>query len=161
MAQPATQQEVHVRAVMMADHRELEGLLDAVIQAFESGDREAVAAVWTRFDRQLLAHFAAEERYLIPTLLSSSPRAAAAILAEHRHLRARLVELGAGVDLHIVNLRMARGFIDDLRAHAAHEDRTLYRWADEQAADSIRLPLIQAVDAAPSTDSRVASNSST
>jgi len=160
MAQPATHEEVHVRAIMMADHQELERLLDAVIQAFEGGDREAVAAIWTRFDRQLLAHFAAEERHLIPTLLSSSPRAAAAILAEHRHLRARLVELGAGVDLHIVNLRMARAFIDELRAHAAHEDRTLYRWADEQAADSIRLPLIQAVDA-PSTDSSAASNSST
>jgi hypothetical protein len=98
---------------------------------------------------------------LIPPLLASNPRAAAAILAEHRHLRARFVELGTGVDLHIVNLRMVRAFVDELRAHAAHEDRMLYRWADEEAADSVRLPLIQAVGGAPSTDSSAISSSAT
>ena len=161
MVQPAIHQEVHVRTIMMADHQELERLIDAVIQAFERGERETVAAIWTRFERQFLAHFAAEERFLIPPLLASNPRAAAAILAEHRHLRARFVELGTGVDLHIVNLRMVRAFVDELRAHAAHEDRMLYRWADEEAADSVRLPLIQAVGGAPSTDSSAISSSST
>jgi hemerythrin len=146
---------------MMADHHELERLVDAVIQAFERGEREVVAAIWTRFERQFLAHFAAEERYLIPGLLGSNPRAAAAILAEHRHLRARFIELGMGVDLHTVNLRMVRAFVDELRAHAAHEDRMLYRWADEQAADSVLVSLIQAVGGAPSTDSSAISNSST
>jgi hypothetical protein len=135
--------------------------MDDVIRAFEEGERGGVASAWGRLDQRVLAHFRAEDRHLIPTLLRSNPRTAAAVLAEHRHLRARLLELGTGVDLHTVNLAMARAFVDELRAHGAHEDRMLYRWADDQASDSVRLPLIQEVDAARSTDSSAASNSST
>jgi hypothetical protein len=46
-----------------------------------------------------------------------------------------LIELGAGVDLHAIRLDTARAFIDELRAHAKHEDRVLYSWADERVRE--------------------------
>ena len=46
----------------------------------------------------------AEERYLLPALLRRDERAGRAILAEHKHFRDRLTELGVEVDLHTVRL---------------------------------------------------------
>lgn len=128
----------NVRDRFLADHRSIEDLLGRVLTAFERNDRSAVATAWTEFDARLLAHLEAEERYLIPALSRVNERAARAIIEEHKHLRGRLTELGAGVDLHIVRLDMARQFIEDLRAHARHEDRILYRWADEHFSETER-----------------------
>lgn len=128
----------NVRDRFLADHRRLEDLLGRVLTAFERNDRSAVATAWTEFDARLLAHLEAEERHLIPALSRVNERAARAIVEEHKHLRSRLTELGAGVDLHIVRLDMARQFIEDLRAHARHEDHVLYKWADEHFSDAER-----------------------
>lgn len=82
---------------------------------------------------------------MIPALLQVNEREARAISAEHRHIRARLTELGAGVDLHIVRLKTVRAFIDELRAHANHEDKMLYQWADEHLGESDRAILLRAL----------------
>jgi hemerythrin superfamily protein len=123
--------EVEVRDHLLADHERLEKLFQEVVSACEGDDRDEVAAMWTRFDRELLAHMEVEERFLIPWLLRANQRAAQSIMQEHRLIRSRLVELGACVDLHTIRLTTARAFIDELRAHAKHEDRVLYSWADE------------------------------
>lgn len=120
-----------VRSHLVADHERLEGLFQQVLSAFEVGDREEVAAIWTRFDHELLAHMEAEERFLVPWLFRADQRAARSIIQEHRLIRSRLIELGAAVDLHAIRLATARAFIDELRAHAKHEERVLYAWADE------------------------------
>ncbi len=123
------------------DHSELEDLFAGLLDAFEANDREGVAQLWTEFDDRLAQHLDAEERFIIPYLFASRPRDARAILEEHRHIRSRLVELGCGVDLHTLRLEAARGFIDELRAHARHEEDVLYRWADEHlpAAEQAQL----------------------
>ena len=115
----------------LADHGELEALFTRLLAAFEADDREAIAGRWSEFDDRLSKHLEAEERFMIPRLSSSRPRDARAILEEHRHIRSRLVEFGFKVDLHIVRLETARGFVEELRAHARHEDEVLYRGADE------------------------------
>jgi hemerythrin superfamily protein len=137
-----------IRDRMIADHERLESLLQAVLEAFEANDRERVAATWSEFDKTLLAHMNVEEKYLVPLLLKTKQRAAFAILREHGMIRDRLLELGAGVDLHIVKLDMVRTFIDELRAHARHEDRVLYSWADEHMGDAGRTSLAAIIDAA-------------
>jgi hemerythrin-like domain-containing protein len=113
------------------DHAELEDLFRALLDAFAANDREGVARLWSRFDERLSRHLEAEERFMIPQLFASRPRDARAILEEHRHIRARLVELGCSVDLHTIRLETARGFVDELRAHARHEEDALYRWAEQ------------------------------
>jgi hemerythrin-like domain-containing protein len=132
--QSATYPSTALRDRFLADHNELEDLFAGLLDAFEANDREGVALLWNEFDERLTKHLAAEERFMIPQLFASRPRDARTIMEEHRHIRSRLSELGFGVDLHIVRLETARGFIDELRAHARHEDDVLYRWADEHLA---------------------------
>jgi hypothetical protein len=89
---------------------------------------------------------------MIPRLSSSRPRDARAILEEHRHIRSRLVEFGFKVDLHIVRLETARGFVEELRAHARHEDEVLYRGADEHLTALEHGALITALTGPLRTD---------
>jgi hemerythrin-like domain-containing protein len=134
-----------VRDRLVQDHERLERVLEQVLAAFEANDREGVATTWAKFDTELLTHLDAEETFLIPTLFRANPRAARSIMEEHRHIRSRLTELGAGVDLHIVRLATARAFIDELRAHARHEDNLMYQWADQNVEESARGLLLQAL----------------
>jgi hemerythrin superfamily protein len=166
-----------IRAHFLADHQRLEVVFERVLAAFADDDREAVAAEWTQFDSALLSHMDAEERTLIPRLFRVDPRSARALLHEHAHIRSRLAELAAGVDLHMVRQEMARAFIEALRAHARSEERLLYRWADayldepakETALDALlgrRANEVTQPDAAgprhePRKGSIAASNSST
>ena len=132
--QTAAHPSAGLRDLFSADHEELEDLFGALLDAFEANDRQGVALLWTEFDVRLTQHLAAEERFVLPQLFVSCPRDARTIMEEHRHIRSRLSELRFGVDLHTVRLETARGFVDELRAHARHEDGVLYRWAEEHLA---------------------------
>lgn len=130
---------------LLADHRRLEDRFERLLAAFEANDREDLQALWSEFDGALLRHMSLEEQHLLPLLRRVNPIAVRAIEAEHAHLRARLTELGAGLDLHILRLETARAFIDELRAHAKHEDEVLYGWADEHVDDSTRALVLRAL----------------
>jgi hemerythrin-like domain-containing protein len=120
-----------VRDRFVADHRELESLFARLLTTFEASDREGITRLWTEFEDRVARHLEAEERLLIPTLFAAHPREAGAILAEHRHIRARLRDLAGRVDLRTIEVETAYGFVEELRAHARHEDNVLYRWADD------------------------------
>jgi len=125
-----------IREKLIADHRRLDGLLERVLGAIAADERETIADAFTEFDCRLRTHLEAEECHLIPALLRSDPRAARAILAEHAHIRARLLELATAIDLHTIRLSAASAFASELRAHASHEDNFLYRWADEHLGEA-------------------------
>src|SRR4051812_16523309 len=99
-----------VHAHCMRDHQRLDALLEHLLVAFEANDREEIQGVWSEFESNLLTHLEAEEKFLIPALLSVRERDARALIAEHKHIRARLFELGAGIELHIVRNATARAF---------------------------------------------------
>jgi hypothetical protein len=92
----------------------------------------------------LLVHVDAEEKFLIPALRRRREKEAMAILEDHKRIRVRLAELGAGIDLHIVRLETARALVQDLRSHAQHEDR-IYQWADSELGESERTSLLSAI----------------
>lgn len=133
-----------VRDGLVADHERLEGLFHEILSAAEKDDRERVAALWTRFDRELVKHMETEERFLISHLLRGNQRAARVILEEHRLIRSRLVELGTSVGLRGIRRDTARDFIDELRAHAKHEERVLYSWADEHVPEEDKRSILLA-----------------
>lgn len=133
-----------VQARFVTDHRRIEALLEQLQAAFEANDREDIQRLWGEFESSLLVHLEAEEHFLVPSLLRLRAREARTILAEHKHIRARLTELGAGIELHIVRLDAARTFIEDLRAHARREE-ALYQWADAHLTEHERVSLIRAL----------------
>lgn len=120
-----------IRDRFFADHRRLETLLEQLLSAFEANDREDMSRLWNDFESGLLAHLEAEETYLIPALERVAESEAHALLQEHERIRKRLTELGVSLDLHTLRFETARVFVDELRAHAATEDRLLYRWAEQ------------------------------
>lgn len=137
--------EAALREHLLADHRRLEHTFEQLLEAFRADDRTDVSELWTRFETQLKSHMAVEERDLIPRLERVDRAAAQGLLNEHRHIRSRLAELGFVVDLHVARLEMAQEFIEELRAHARHEDELLYRWADEHLDEAERRVLLRAI----------------
>ena len=121
-----------LRTLLGRDHERLEALFIQLLDGFREGDPDELRELWTRFDAGLLAHLAAEERYLMPLFERAQPGEAATLLAEHAVFRRTLDELGMGVDLHAVNLDIAQAFVALLRAHAHRENQLLYRWAERE-----------------------------
>lgn len=122
-----------VRSTLRADHARIDRVTRELLEAFDADDREGVERLWTQLDSVLMAHLAAEERFMIPALSRAHPEEARRILDEHRSIRASLARLGMALDLHLVRADVARAFIDELRAHARAED-TVYAWADRSLA---------------------------
>lgn len=139
----ASPDEIHDQ--LLADHRRLEDLFTRLLAAFGANDRECIQSLWGEFDTLLTAHLEAEEKFMIPALARTNERAASALYAEHEHIRARLLEIGTGIDLHIIRFEAARAFIDELRAHSHHEDEVLYRWADEHLDTADRRLVLSAL----------------
>ncbi len=127
------------------DHERIEELLEALLAAFDAGDDRATEHAWTALNVALLAHLKAEETYLIPFLERASPRSARVVTQEHRHLRARLTELGGSLSSERSGRANARAFVDELRAHARSEERLLYQWADAHLDSTQKALLIEAL----------------
>lgn len=115
---------------MIGDHERLNRLFDEVLIAFQEGDRENAAALWSQFETGLRNHFDFEEFHLFPQFRKLIPGETAALQAEHAHILSLLEKLSVGVDLHLTRSDMVEDFIARVRAHAEREDALLYRWAD-------------------------------
>jgi hypothetical protein len=145
MDSQAAKGQPRIRDKLMADHRRLDTLLEETLLAIEAGDRESIANSFTELDCGLRTHLEAEEQHLIPSLLRTDPRAARAIMAEHRHIRSRLLELASAIDLHTIRFSQANTFAGELRAHARNEDTLLYQWADEHLGEAEKNSLLAAL----------------
>lgn len=120
---------------MMADHREISVLFDEVVAAFRRGDRDEAAEIFTRFEQRLERHLSFEDEVLLPALQRVLPDEAKTLSADHRLIRAKLSELGVGVDLHLTRATWVAELVEMLRAHASREDEILYQWADDPAVE--------------------------
>jgi hypothetical protein len=127
-----------------ADHERLDDLLARVIAAATADDGAEALRLWIELDSALLTHLHAEDTHLISELLALHGRPARVLLHEHRHIRARLVDLGSAIRSHGARANSLPNFKAELRAHARTEDRLLYQWADAHLDD---LCLTTAVDA--------------
>ena len=130
----------------MEDHHRLDRLFEELLQAFQAGDREGAAALWSAFDRGLEAHMELEEEQIFSALSAEEPAEVEALLAEHVAIRTALIEMGVGVDLHCTKADAVERLVRTLKAHAKREDALLYRWAranlSETVQQSIRAQLV-------------------
>ena len=121
--------------LLLSDHQRLDGLFEQLRDDFNRGDWTSCQATWSGFERQLLAHFEAEETFLLPIFERTYPDETAALREEHVNIRRLLVDLGVKLELHALREQQARLFIGFLQAHAAREEVLLYRWAKDLPPD--------------------------
>jgi hemerythrin-like domain-containing protein len=135
-----------LRTLLREDHDRLDNLFEQVFSVFEADARDEAVRLWTEFERGLQAHFELEEQCILPELAKVDAAEASELIREHARLRAKLGELGIGVDLHLTRDEAVADFIATLRAHAGREDALMYRFAQSslpgttQAALRARLP---------------------
>ncbi|HTP25238.1 MAG TPA: hemerythrin domain-containing protein [Anaeromyxobacteraceae bacterium] len=138
-----------LRAILVRDHARLDALFVQLLDQFRETDPDELRNMWTRFEAGLLAHFVAEERYLLPPFARAEPQEASALVAEHAGFRKTLDALGVGVDLHAVSPDVADDFIEALRAHALREDRLFYKWVEREIQESDRAAVGRDIGDAP------------
>jgi hemerythrin-like domain-containing protein len=129
---------LHSRLAM--DHEELDTLLEQLIAAYETNDRDIAASAYKELEERLPAHLAAEESLLFPEFARVEPEETNLLRSDHQQIRDRVFELGIGVDLHQTRIGAIRELAQMLRAHAARENELLYRWADRVFSDPTRRP---------------------
>jgi hemerythrin-like domain-containing protein len=113
------------------DHEEMDRHVAVLLTKADGGDCHELAAEWDRFEGALLHHFVVEEHELFPSFVLLDPEETMILQQEHEALRRDVLALGIDADLHCLHVEELRSFVADLRAHAAREERVLYRWAKD------------------------------
>ena len=132
-----------LRHRLTRDHARLEQLFEDLRTAFDADAPRDAARLWGELDQGLGAHMDFEERHVLPAFRAVDRCEADDLLREHELIRRRLIELGVGVDLHLLRVEVVADFIALLRAHARREDALLYRWLERElpeAAQSLFPP---------------------
>jgi hemerythrin-like domain-containing protein len=144
-----------LRALLARDHRELDRLFEALLNALQADAREDALRLWSAFDDGLCRHMTLEEKHLLPLLRKQDAREVEALLAEHDEIRAKLAELGVGVDLHEIRVQTVSDFVEQLRRHASREDALAYRWAQQNVPAAQQTEIRSALAAARALRQRV------
>lgn len=134
-----------IQEELRADHARLERLVTELVDTVEGADEPTIQQMWSRFESGLLAHFDAEERYILPLLERDHAAEVRGIRDEHDRIRRLMAELGVRADLHTLRKDVVDELIAALRAHAEREDRTLYPLADAAADVGTRERLFDAL----------------
>ncbi len=131
-----------IRDWFVADHLRLESLLEQALRELESNEHGLSHVLWSAFIEKLAIHIDVEERYLMPALDEHTARVARTLHEEHRYLRARSHRLAEAIGAGHARPDEIHAFADELRAHASHEDRMLYSWADHHMPPAAHLEVL-------------------
>jgi hemerythrin-like domain-containing protein len=127
-----------LRRQLMDDHKRLDKLFENLLAALRADARDDAGQLWAEFDAGLTRHMDLEEKHLFPAFSVHNPQEAAELEQEHDHIRAKLTELGVGVDLHMTRAETVSEFVELLRDHARREDSLAYRWAQRELSGPAR-----------------------
>lgn len=132
-----------IRDELHADHVRLDRLFGELVDTVEGADQPTIQQMWSRFESGLMAHFDAEERYILPRLERDHSAEVRGIEEEHDRIRRLIAELGVRADLHTLRKNVVDELVATLRAHAEREDRTLYPLADAALDEEERSKLFE------------------
>lgn len=120
---------------LLADHHHFDALFSRLLADMHAGEWRTCQGTWSRFERELLEHMAAEEALVLPAFELVNPAETARLREEHATVRRLLADLGVRLELHAVKEEHVQRLVESLRSHAAREDALLYRWAAQLAPD--------------------------
>lgn len=123
--------EMNVRESLGSDHEAIDDRLSDLANAVEGADFPTILQVFREVDRGLRAHMYGEEHYLFEHFEKSHPEDVRALRKDHDRFHRKLDELMIETELHTLRKERIDALVEELRAHAAKENDTLYKWADE------------------------------
>lgn len=130
--------------LLFADHHDqIEAACDALRACAHTGDLRDVITRYRSFERAVLEHLKAEEEEILPAYARHAPADAESIRATHDELRGQLYRIGVDVELHCVREKTLDRLVTALQAHAAHEDRKMYPWAERHLTPPTRRELFK------------------
>jgi hemerythrin superfamily protein len=132
--------------LLFADHhRQLEAACETLRVCTYTDEPDELVLRFRTFERAVLEHLKAEEHEILPVYAKHAPADAEAIFAEHADLRRQLFQIGIDVELHCVRAEALEQLVSALRAHAKHEDRQLYPWAQAHLPPRTKRELLKRV----------------
>src|SRR5438105_2047749 len=90
-----------LRVLLAQEHAELEALFGRLLAAVNADVTLEIATLWSEFDSRLRAHLELEDKHILGAFGLVHPIDAAHVRDEHAQIRATLLELGVGIDLHL------------------------------------------------------------
>lgn len=124
----------HARAELLAEHAELELLIEQLRESVEAGDNKALVEPWRQFERGLTQHLVFEERELFPAYRERAPEETRAFEQAHAAIREIIDDIGVRIELHAVRADELEDLLTALRNHRRAEELAFYRWAEDVAA---------------------------
>jgi len=117
------------RLLLTEHHREIEVTCQALLSRAYADEPAELIDQYRAFERAILDHLAAEEEMMLPMYAEAAAGEARALVDDHAALRRQLFQVGVEVELHCMRAQTLCVLIDQLRAHAAREDASMYPWA--------------------------------
>jgi hemerythrin superfamily protein len=136
-------------SAMLAHHEHMEQMLGRIVEILHTGQGQRARAQIEIVRSDLLAHFEAEEAFILPKLREAHREAAIALLAEHDQMRAQLDEIGADAAIGALAVDRVRRFAAWLKEHSAREEGLLYPWAREKLGDWAWAKIARQITPAP------------
>jgi hemerythrin superfamily protein len=117
---------------LAAEHHQIDDLCERMLAAVDVGNAARIGEQIGELARVLPQHLDHEEMHLLPDILATELRDARLLVEEHRYLRSRLASLHADGERGKLRNDELRAFVDELRAHTAHEEAMFERWAENR-----------------------------
>lgn len=129
-AAPEAEGTAGPRLLFANHHRELEAACRTLLASVHDERSLALNKRYRMFEHAVLEHLTAEETLVLPDFAARAPTEARAVQLHHAAIRRLLLQLGVEVEHGAVRLETVANLIEALRAHAAHEDASMYPWSE-------------------------------
>lgn len=130
---------------LRADHVDFITLFRELNDAVECDDASILQTCWTKFESRLFTHMEAEEKYILPGLVFRHPVETERLRVDHDRFRSLLSELGVRADLHLLRKSASDELLQLLESHAAWEDKTIYKWAEDELDAGTHSSILKAL----------------
>lgn len=133
------------KQLLIAHHRELANTCQALMSTAYADDKLQLIAEFRRFEAAIREHLDVEEAELLDDYAKFDPDDARSLLEEHERFRKLLLQLAVDAELHAIRAEHVENFIARLEAHAHHEERGLYAWAERHVSADANRRLAQRI----------------
>lgn len=139
---PTTSPRCPLRALMAFDFELLRESFEEFIAALEVDEYKQAQEVWHGFAARLSRRLRLEEELLLPAYAEARPVDAQLLRNDDVLLRAKLVQLGARLQLSLLRAEHLRSFVKLMRQHSHRKD-ALYAWGEVHLSAQARVELLQ------------------